>query len=284
MSLAKGFDGADRWLKTDAVWPPLSAPMFTNRVVMASVFISLVWKVKYFALGFMIYFAHPLKDGFFPTLLSNTYLSMGCYFLAMMSCIFIVSTRHTKVALGLAIALAVSLYVLCIHQQTYNDVTFLTCFWTAVWSIWFVSRIDKDPDEALLEKGVFLSHVVLSLIFLGGAVGKMTPGYWSGQVLFEIYFAERDFWFFNTLREIFSDETLHVISRWYSRFVIGTELACSLLWLLPPRLASVLALMTCCGICILSNVLLFSVLTCLIGLSLAGLIRTKGWVAAPMEA
>jgi hypothetical protein len=282
MSLAQGFKGADRWLQPESDGPPLSTPMFINRLVIASVFISLVWKVKYFALGFMIYFAHPLKDSFFPTILSNTFVSMGCYFLAMMSCILIISTRQTKVALGCGVALAVSLYILCIHQQTYNDVTFLTCFWTTIWSIWFTSRIDQDPESALHEKGVFLSHVVLSLIFLGGAVGKMTPGYWTGQVLYEIYFADRDFWFFNTLRETFADETLHFISGWYSRFVIGTELACSLLWLLPPRLASWLALVTCCGICIMSNVLLFSVLTCLIGLSLVGLVRSKINVAEPV--
>ena len=276
MSLAQGINESDSWPYPDSVASPLSTPMFITRLVIASVFISLVWKVKYFAMGFMIYFAHPLKDSFFPSILSNTFVSMGCYFLSMMCCVLIVSTRHTKVALVCAGALAASLYTLCIHQQTYNDVTFLTCFWTTIWSIWFTSRIDKDPENALLEKGVFLSHVVLSLIFLGGAVGKMTPGYWSGQVLYEIYFADRDFWFFNALRETFADEMLHSIARWYSRFVIGTELVCSLLWLLPPRLASLLALVTCCGICIMSNILLFSVLTCLIGLSLVGLVRSKG--------
>ena len=56
-------------------------------------------------------------------------------------------------------------------------------------------------QELLIRRAAFLSRLIISLILLGGAAGKWTPEYWSGEVLFDIYFVDRDFWFFNYLRD-----------------------------------------------------------------------------------
>ena len=91
-----------------------------------------------------------------------------------------------------------NLAVLTIHQSAFNDVTFMCCSWAAMWCVWIATRLN-EPFSSLFPRAVFLSHLILSLIFLGGAVGKVTDGYWSGQVLYDIYFEGRDFWFLQYL-------------------------------------------------------------------------------------
>jgi hypothetical protein len=113
--------------------------------------------------------------------------------------------------------------------------------------------------------------LILSIIFLGGAVGKMTGGYGSGEVLYEIYFSGRDYWLFNFLRNQFDEPTLRNIACYYSWLVAGTELLCAFLWLMPQRLASWIAIAVLLNIALMSNTWLFSVLTCLMGLAVVGL-------------
>jgi hypothetical protein len=174
------------------------------------------------------------------------------------------------------------MFGLCIHQGSYNDVTFLTCFWVAAWCSWFTMRID-DPEDELLAKGKTFGILIVSMIFLGGAVGKWTPGYWSGEVLYEIYFVDRDFWFFNLLRSRMDPEALRDFATYYSRLVILTETACSFLWLLPVKAASAIALTVFLGIALFSNVYLFSVMFCLFGLTIVGLHEPKSATFNPFE-
>ncbi len=271
MSAAGCSSDTNLLVSTSSVSATLPTPIVLNRIVIASILVSLLWKIRYFLLAFAVYFEYPLHDEFFPAWLSSSGVSLAAYTLSVAACLVSLFSVDRRYLMGCSLLLTACLYIQCIHQHSYNDVTFLTCFWSAAWSFWFTSRIGRDHDNLLIEKGVFISHLILSVIFLGGAMGKLTPGYWSGQVLYDIYFAARDFWVFNILREHFSNDTLHAISRWYSRFVIVTEMGCACLWLLPRRWASWLAIITCCGICLFSNVLLLSVLACLLGLAVIGL-------------
>ena len=164
---------------------------------------------------------------------------------------------------------------LCWHQGSYNDVTFLTCFWASTWCTWLAFSMDQ-PAEQLMKKAARFVMLIVSMIFLGGAVGKFTPGYWSGEVLYQVYFVDRDFWFFNLLRNQFDDVTLRAIATGYSRFVVLAESACVFLFLLPTRLAGTLALVTFCSIISLSNFNLFSVMFCMLGLCVVAIRYGEG--------
>ena len=59
-------------------------------------------------------------------------------------------------------------------------------------------RIEDQAD--LLRRARVLSRLIISVILLGGAPGKWTAEYWSGEVFYDIYFRDRDFWVFNLLR------------------------------------------------------------------------------------
>ncbi|MEM9588783.1 MAG: hypothetical protein AAGA03_15985, partial [Planctomycetota bacterium] len=154
-----------------------------------------------------------------------------------------------------------------------NDMTFITTWWACAWSTWFGSRIGVDSETILLTKAARLSRVILSVVLFGGAVGKWTPEYWSGEVFYEIYFRDRDFWCFNWLRGNVDPDSLRDIATWYSRKVVIIEtLAGISLWILPARWAAIIGMLIFTSIALFSNFLLFSVLTCLIGLASVGLL------------
>ena len=149
--------------------------------------------------------------------------------------------------------------------------TFVTIWWCCLWSVWLSHRIDTDQQEVLIRRAALLSRLIISLILLGGAAGKWTPEYWSGEVLFDIYFLDRDFWVFNYLRDNYEHAELQEIAKWYSRQVIFVETISGIgLWALPARLAALIATIILAGIVIFSNKYLVSVIACLMGLACVG--------------
>ncbi len=182
--------------------------LILDRVVSGGILVSLLLKMGLFFVGFVVYRQLRLADDFFPVVLQNPYLFLSLYVSAIFLCALVWITRQRTRHLWLKSALSACLLSLCLHQQTYNDVTFLTCFWASIWSLWFSTRVGKDSEQLLRDKGALFAQLIISLVFLGGVVGKFTPGYWNGSVLFEIYFEHRNFWIYNFLREQFSEPQL----------------------------------------------------------------------------
>lgn len=250
------------------------------RVVVGFLVASLVWKCQVYPSIYYIYASLRLRDSFFPNWLSEPIVLAALIVIPVLLGTLVMFLRSDLALRIQAFTTLACTFGLCIHQGSYNDVTFLTCFWVAAWCAWFTVRIN-DPEELLLAKGKTLALLIISMIFLGGAVGKWTPGYWSGEVLYEIYFVDRDFWFFNLLRSNLNAEALRDFATYYSRMVIITESACAFLWLMSPKIGSAIALSVFLGIAVFSNVYLFSVMFCLFGLTIVGLQDPKRADANP---
>lgn len=250
---------------------PLSRTALAHRLVLFGLALTLMWKCSYYAAVDAVYVDYPLRDSFFPWLLQVQW-TLRIAFLSSVSLIaaaFVTSSRTIRVVCSWLLLIAVT--VMCLHQGSYNDMTFATAWWTALWSLWFSHRMELDNDDRLLRRGAFLSRAILSMILLGGAVGKWTPEYWSGEVLHEIYFKDRDFWVFNLLRSWLDEPALRDLATWYSRKVVVVETVCGLgLWLCRPRIAAIVGVTVFSSIALLSNFLLFSVLSCLIALAAVG--------------
>jgi hypothetical protein len=244
------------------------------KIVLAAILVGLLWKVKGFVYLDRVNFSLPLEDDFFPQFFRSQFTARYAYLIACFAAAIgvLCVRRYQLVACSLAVLL--SAMTLNIHQASYNDVTFLCCSWSAVWCLWMAVNID-EAQFSLLPRAVWLSHVIISLIFLGGAIGKMTGGYWSGQILYEIYFQDSSYWIYSWVRDSFSREEILSIAMWHSRGVAIAELACGFLWLLPAKLASWVAIVMLSGIALTNNILLFSVVTPLIGLALVGLHSCK---------
>jgi hypothetical protein len=251
--------------------------LVAHRLVQAGILVTLLWKWSFFLFASQVYQSIPLDDPFFPNWLRSIFVLRVAFLAAAGSVALSLVTGNQSVRRSCAWIIVFSLTVMCVHQGSYNDMTFVTAWWTALWSLWFVHRMEKDDESTLLRKGAFLSRLIISVILLGGGLGKWTGEYWSGEVFYDIYFRDRDYWVFNLLRSWFEPETLRVMSTWYSRQVVVIEtLAGVSLWLLPPRWAAAIGVVVLTMIAVLSNTLLFSVLTCLIALAAVGfLVRTE---------
>lgn len=244
------------------------------KVVQAAILISLLWKTFAFMQLSALHLAFPVEDPFFPWPLQRLETVRIAWILASASAALVLFAKTQKNIFRLTALNFVTLVVLSIHQMSFNDVTFSCCAWSSLWCLWMATRL-HEPFESLFERSAWLTHLILSLIFIGGAVGKLTPGYWDGTVLYEIYFRERDFWTYNIVRGLCPEESLPVIAMWHSRVVVCAEWFCGFLWLMPQKLASIAAIIMLCGIALTNNFYLFSVVTCLIGLALVGLHQKK---------
>ena len=235
-----------------------------------------------FPILFSVYRAIPLQDDFFPAQMQSAEFLATLYLVPIGFSVSVFFLSHRGWILCQAIVTCLAMFGLCIHQQSYNDVTFVTCWWTSAWCVWYALRL-HDPAADLYFKAGRLAVLIFSLIFLGGAIGKLTPGYWSGEVLYQIYFVERDFWAFNLLRSRVDPETLREIATYYSRFICLIELAGAGLWLLPTRLACLIAIGVLLSIAVFSNTYLFSVMCCLFGLGVAGLHQPNSRSVQPTQ-
>ncbi len=245
-------------------------------MVQLGILITLVWKWYFFAFASQIYAVIPLDDPFFPDWLRSIFVLRVAFLATVATVALNLITHHSCVRRSCSWITFTGLTILCVHQGSYNDMTFVTAWWTSVWSLWFVYRLEKDDQDMLLRKAAFLSRLIISVILLGGGLGKWTGEYWSGEVFYDIYFRDRNYWIFNLLRANFEPETLREISTWYSRQVVVIETVAGFgLWLLPPRWAAAIGVIVLTSIAVLSNTLLFSVLSCLIALAAVGFLVPK---------
>ncbi|MCG8652199.1 MAG: hypothetical protein MI861_20335 [Pirellulales bacterium] len=249
----------------------INRAVLAHRAVQTGILLGLVWKLKFFSLAIQAYDTIPIFDDFFPRFLQSALVVRLAYLGTIVTVGANLLTGSRFLQRWFCIQTLFGLSILCLHQTSYNDVTFVTAWWTSLWSVWYVHHMDDADQTAMLRRAALLSRLIISMIMLGGAVGKWTSEYWSGEVFYDIYFRDRDFWLFNLLRRHCENDTLHVIAKWYSRHVIVTEtVAGFFLWLLPPRWAATIGVVLLASIALLSNFLLFSVLMSLIGLASVG--------------
>ena len=156
------------------------------------------------------------------------------------------------------------------HVATYNDATFVTAFWAALWVVWAATRSEAEARAW----GPRLAQAVVSLSFLGAVLGKLTPEYLSGEVFFQVYFLQKEVLFYPWLRATLHADALRALATAFSWAAIAGEglLATAVLW--RPRLALAASAAVCLGMVAVSTPYLFSVMAPLVGLC-AG-----GWVLA----
>lgn len=250
---------------------PSTRVVVAHRLVQLGILLTLVWKWTFFVGAAEVYARIPLDDPFFPDWLRSARTVVVTYLatIAAIALNMVVSWRILRRALSLLTLIGTA--ILCLHQASYNDMTFVTAWWASLWTVWFVWHFEDEDQRDLLRRAALLSRLIISVILLGGAAGKWTGEYWSGEVLYDIYFRDRDFWLFNLLRANFEPDKLAEIAKWYSRNVVIVETTAGLgLWMLPPRMAAGVAIVLLSSIAVFSNFLLFSVLMSLIGLAAVG--------------
>lgn len=238
------------------------------RIVAGAWLVGWFWKAWFFAgYYFSEIWAHPFHYGGLPRELvhpATATIAWACPVLVIGALLY-PRAWTLRAAAGLMVAAAL---VACIHFETFSDATFVTSFWVALWLVWFTANARRSDASLYLHARV-LAQCTLALVFLGGAVGKLTPEYTSGEAFYQLYFVQKDSWPYPWLRDVLSPDALRAVATWFSRVVIAGELIIALCPLLPYRLTAIGATIVMIGMVVMSTWNLLSVLTCLIGLLLA---------------
>ena len=128
-----------------------------------------------------------------------------------------------------------------VHQMTLGWAEVLLMFWTGAWALW-LGYVGRG-----VRWGPRCSTVLLGLMFAYPAIGKYTPGYWSGELYWELHWRHGGGvpgW----LAEILGESAVRPWVRVYGPVSIIVESALGLVWLLPVRVALAVVLIAAVGI------------------------------------
>jgi len=250
------------------------------RLSLAGLSLAYLWKLEFWYFAVIVYRRYPLHDTYFPALLQQFWL-FAVAFASPLAYAAYASIRGGVKRLSRAHGVfALASAVLLVHQQSFNDATFVTCLWVSLWALWLASAAARGGSTLSL-RAALLAQLIVALFFFGGAVGKTTPAYWSGDVFYGIYFQKPEQHFtFAFLRSVLDDAGMREVARHYSRMVVLSEWGLAALPLLPARLALWLAIAALSIMVVLNNFLLMSVTAPLLAMCW---VAKSVQVAAPRE-
>ena len=237
------------------------------RYVMSFWLLSWLVKFEHFRIllardAFDIPVFHPL----FPPFFQSPWVSLAAYVTPLLGVTALMWPRRRLVA-ACALAMVICSAVMRLHINAFNDATFITCFWSGLWLLWF-STARSDAATGLHAPA--LAQGIVALMFLGGFLGKLTEEWWNGEVLYHYYFLQKDNFVYPWLMENLSADTLRLTALLFSRAAIIGEMCLSLLILVPARAGLMIACWVMLGIVLISTLYLLSVMGPLMGIALAG--------------
>lgn len=220
-----------------------------------------------FTRNFLDALRFPISYDLFPAVIRLPGIAFAAYLLPMAGAAALVWPTRA-VARSISPALAIIALFECFHLETCNDATFVTSFWSALWLTWLAFSGHRDDDAFRLQARA-LAQGVVGLMFLGGAVGKLTPEHRSGEAFYGLYFRDNDSFPYPWLKAHFSADTVRGMASWFSRFALSGEIVLSAAPLLPTRFVLAGAAVSMSTMMLAWTFHLASVLSCLFGLLVA---------------
>lgn len=215
---------------------------------------------------------YPVTAAQFPAFFENPGVAAVVYHLPLLAAAGLFFQRRAVfIATGCLFLLCAG--ILGLHIDTYNDMTFVSSFWVAVWLIWYAVHIDK-PDH-IAEHAPFLAKCIVGLLFLGGTVGKLTPEYWSGEVFYNTVVRQTPGFFGMFVAKTFSVDQQRLIMSIISKGIIIVEALLVLSPLYPYRFYAAFASFSIVMLVVFRHWQILSVLSCLAGITLACLLLLR---------
>lgn len=223
------------------------------------------FKIWFFAPYFFITtFQTPVALDFFPVFFQNPLVSAIAFSIPILlffyKCLF---KRPSYIAISST--MIICSLILSFHLNSYNDATFVVSFWTALWMLW-LSIQEKSSDPFSPQMSQNIAKAIFGLIFFGGAVGKITPEFFSGETMFQIFFTTRDYFFFPWMKSHFDLPSQLIFAQVFAWILFASEIILALALLFSTRSLLIIASTAFIGIILFCNFQILSVLSCLWGL------------------
>jgi len=210
----------------------------------------------------------PVHDHFFPELLRHPALLLIGFFVPLAGELMVLLHPTPRDMKRTAVLEVGGAALLLLHQASYFYATWVVGFWVGLFMVWLAwSAVGHDSRAEAT--GPFLAQLITGFVFLGGAVGKWTAGYWSGIVFEDLFFERPGYSPLAQLRLWLSEPVVHWVAVWFSRGTVVFETLMVLVVLLPARTASTISVLAATGLWVVSPDL-FEVAWPLMGLAIAG--------------
>lgn len=131
--------------------------------------------------------------------------------------------------------------VLLCHQAGLGWAGSVLFFWTGLWALWLAYV------RTAARLGPLISLAIVGVLFAYPAIGKMTPGYWSGELYWEFHWRSGQgphAW----LGSVLGEERHRALGAIYGPISIIAEASLALVWLLPARIGYALVFLAAIGI------------------------------------
>lgn len=257
----------DEQTKPPSLFRAPNDAMAVFRFAMLGWYVGWYSKISMFIDEANIHLYYPLEHPSFTGFRVNGMVMFGALMVPMLFGLLLIKMSRLKLII-VALSTIICSVILLIHVASFNDATFTTSFWAGLWLLWLAGNCERN-DYDLVRQGRRLALMTVSLMFLGGFIGKLTPEFWSGEMFYNYFFLSREILFYPWLRENLHPQQLRDLATWFSRFVVVMEGAMMLFWLLPFKRAAPLMIFCCSCIILGSTPWLISVFGCLIGMLLA---------------
>lgn len=214
-------------------------------------------------------YAYPMTHAQFPPFFQNPAVAIAAYYLPILCFAGILLKRQAVYKL-ISLILFSCTVILGLHMDTYNDMTFISSFWVALWLVWYAFHL-HDHDH-IRRHAPLLVKCMVAMIFLGGTVGKLTPEYWSGEAFYNLIIHFQPQYVGRLIHDHFSIDHQKLFASVFAKLVILME---GLLIFSPffhYYLFCALSVVTVITIVLFRSWTILSVLLCLSGMILSCLI------------
>lgn len=202
----------------------------------------------------------PVVGDFFPSLLTNPFLASFFLLIGMILGLYVCFFNASAVLLKIYASYVVLLSLFMnIHQQGFFVQSFVTTFWVGLFLFWLSRNISLGKTDSMdwQGRGMLLSKVIISLVFLGGTIGKLNDYYWSGQA-FELLNVH------NPIVEFLGYGV-------FGKLVVTGELLLTLTILIPNRWAFMFSFLLILGMYLSTGYKIFDAIGPVMGLAFANL-------------
>lgn len=214
--------------------------------------------------NFLRYLAFPVTDPYFPFVLRSPVI----YVLIILGPALIGTYTIVRPSVGVlrlwSWTLLLSGAVGLVHQLTFGWAEVLVMFWSGAWAVWLAHV------RTSLRWGPLLVLLLCSLLFAYPAVGKLTSGFWTGELYWEHHWRHG-----SSLVSNLSALTLGADSKGllpiFGALSILVELLIALIWLAPSRTGLGLMTLGVLGILLAGGVGFVGVVGLMLTLALSGL-------------
>ncbi len=225
------------------------------------------WFIKAVFLGpYLLDVAFDVTAGhaMFPVIFQDPRVSAFLYVLPALSLPSLISPTQGRLLFA-AIIMILSSLGLMLHLNTYNDATFVTSFWVAIWIFGLGTQL-KRKSEVLGLQARLLARLIVGCVFFAGFIGKLTPEYFSGEAFYNIFWVRNDIQPHAWLIEQYSADQLKQLSIYVSHAIIVIEFLLACLPIFPWRWIYIVAPVVMAGFVITNTWAILSVLSCMMGL------------------